>query len=75
MRSFMVWPAPKISLGSQTKKHEMDGTHARRGEDKKNAAFWWETPKRAHLEDLDIDGKTIIKSTLECWTGFSGGIL
>jgi hypothetical protein len=35
MCSFTVWPSPKISLGSQMKKHEMDGTYARRREEKK----------------------------------------
>jgi len=35
------------------------------GEKTKNAAFWWETPKKgANLQDLDVDGRTIIKSTL-----------
>ena len=50
----------------------MDGTDARRREEKKTR-FGGKTRKRAHLQDLGVDGRTIIKSTLHSWTGFSGG--
>ena len=60
-------PPHKISLGSQIKKHEMDGTHALRGEQQKNAAFWWETPKkgafarpRRRWEDNNKIGLTVL---------------
>ena len=61
MLSFMMWPPPKISLGFQIQKHEMDGTHARRGEEEKMQRFGGKPRKRAHLQDLDVDGRTIIK--------------
>lgn len=50
MWSFMVWPPPKSSLGSQMKKHEIDGTHARRREEKKMQCFGGKPRKRAHLQ-------------------------
>jgi hypothetical protein len=50
----------------------MDGTNAHSGEEKK-MRFGGKSRKRANLQDLDVDGRTIIKSTLESWTGFSGG--
>jgi hypothetical protein len=72
MWSFMTWPPTKNSLGSQTKKQGMDGTHAHKKK-KKKMRFGGKPRKRANLQDLDVDGRTIIKSTLESWTGFSGG--
>jgi hypothetical protein len=58
-----------ITVSNQETWDTQDTWHVR-GRREINAAFWWETPKRGHLEDLDVDGRTIIKSTLQMWTGF-----
>jgi len=36
-----------------------------------HAGFWWGNLKdRDHLEDLEVDGKTILKRMLEKWEGW-----
>ena len=45
------------------------------GKERKIQRFDGKPRKRAHLEDLDVYDTTIIKQTLQSWTGFTGRIL